>query len=196
MNRRTVSLLIASCLLPASLAWADRWPAFAEQAKIGAKEVYLNGKGIRTATLFAVKVYEAAFYAPTSITQPEHAISAEGPLRLDIRYVRDFSLEDTVDAWKYQFRESSGFSPEDLKEELALLTSFQTAIRAGDVHRFDLDGTQTRFSINGIEKGKIEGEKFRKAFLTIFFGKNPPTRELQRALLKGRATLDEKLTSR
>jgi hypothetical protein len=149
------------------------------------KTLLLNGIGTRTATLFAIKVYHAAFYSDRSIKNLDDALTAPNPKRLDIRYVRDFDLKETSDAWVFQFHESAGIEPPALEREIKELVSFQKAIRKGDVHRFDFEDGKTIFSINDERRGEIEGAPFQKALLTLFFGPNPPTKDLQRGLTRG-----------
>jgi hypothetical protein len=158
---------------------------FPERAKVVGKELSLNGVGTRTATLFAIRVYHAAFYSDRSIATLEDALRAPNPKRLDIRYVRDFDLKDTQNAWKYQFRESAGIEPGDLSAELEALVALQRPIAKGDVQRFDFEDGKTVFSINDEKRGEISGTAFQKALLTIFFGPNPPTRDLQKGLTRG-----------
>ncbi len=164
---------------------APKADSFPERVKIVGKELSLNGVGTRTATLFAIKVYHAAFYADRSIASLPDALAAPNPKRLEIRYVRDFDLRETCDAWRYQFRESAGIKEGELAPEIAALVSFQRAIKDGDVQRFDFQDGKTTFSIGDEKRGEIPGAAFQRALLTIFFGPNPPTRDLQKGLTRG-----------
>ncbi len=156
-----------------------------DQLSLKGKTLLLNGLGERTATLFSIRVYDAAFYNPVPITSDSEVWSSAFPKRLEIRYVRAFSLEETKEAWVYQFKESSGMEESVYAEGLKLLNSWQKAIEKNDIHRFDLNEDGTAFYINGELKGSIPGTKFRDAFLKIFFGQNPPTKSLKKALLAG-----------
>lgn len=159
-------------------------PAPAPFVTIGGTTIPLHGEGIRKATLFAVKIYQAAFYCAEKITTLQEAIINPEPKRLEFRYFRDFSLEDTVIAWKYQFRESSGMKPGALASEMSLLASFLKPIQEGDLQEFVLLGENTTFLINGVKQGEIPGAQFQKALLTVFLGPNPPTKELRAGLLR------------
>lgn len=167
------------------IAASPEYDRFEEAARVGGATLPLHGQGTRKATLFAVEVYHAAFYAPSGTRTLAEVLTAPRPLRLDIRYVRDFDLSDTNDAWVYQFRESSGRKPEEIAEDLRQLISFQKEIKKGDLHRFDFERGKTVFYINDDRRGEIAGDRFQTALLTIFFGSNPPTKELQRGLLAG-----------
>jgi hypothetical protein len=192
LKRNSGSALVLGILFAAVFAMAAshasenvRADFFPERIKVDGKELSLNGIGTRTATLFAVKVYHAAFYADRSIASLQDALAAPIPMRLDIRYVRDFDLKQTTEAWRYQFHESGGVKDGILTKEIDALVGFQKPIKDGDVQRFDLENGKTAFYINDEKRGEITGEPFQKALLTIFFGPNPPTRDLQKGLTRG-----------
>lgn len=179
MNRIFLSLALLVCA-----ACAVELPAPASTITVDGASIPLQGEGIRKDTLFAVKIYQAALYSSKVVTTLGEALSDPGPKRLEFRYYRDFSLEETVKAWRYQFRESSGLKPEELESEMALLASFQKPIHERDTQAFLLRDETTIFSINGVEVGEISGAKFQKALLTVFLGPNPPTKELRAGLLR------------
>ncbi len=189
------SLLISVLLvLPVLVAHAGNAPkgiesaetlGFPERVKTFGQETPLHGFGTRKATLFGIKVYHAAFYSTKTLKSLAEVLADTDPKRLDIRYVRDFGLEDTNEAWRYQFKESAGADLKEIAPEIEKLISFQKPIHDGDVQRFEFrDGTVT-FSINDEKRGEIRSKKFEAALLTIFFGPNPPTKELQRGLFRG-----------
>ncbi len=187
MHRLAKGLILSTLALAALSVGASSLPydRFEEVARLDGATLPLHGQGTRKATLFAVEVYHAAFYAPAGTKTLAQVLTSPRPLRLDIRYVRDFDLSDTNEAWVYQFRESSGRKPEEIAEDLRQLLSFQKEIRKGDLHRFDFEAGKTVFYINEERRGEITGDRFQTALLTIFFGPNPPTKELQRGLLAG-----------
>jgi hypothetical protein len=157
--------------------------AFSEKLTIKGSELLLNGKGSRKATLFAIKVYDAAFYNPTPAKTEEQVLASAFPKSLHIRYVRDFDLEKTKEAWKYQFKESALIPENEYIDGLQKLISFQKPIQEGTLHRFDIQKEKVTFYINEDAQGEISGEGFQKALLNVFFSKNPPTKELKKGLL-------------
>ena len=156
---------------------------FPEKITAEGKELILNGTGARKATLFAIKVYDAAFYNPTKVKTEEGVTASGFPKRLVFRYVRDFDLEKTKEAWNYQFKESSGLPAESYAEGLKKLVSYQKPIKDGTTHRFDIQKDKVVFLIDDVSQGEILGENFQKALLNIFFSKNPPTKDLKKGLL-------------
>jgi hypothetical protein len=165
---------------------------FPERIRIASKELKLNGVGTRTATLFAVKVYRAAFYADRSIASLPDALGAPNPKALEIRYLRDFTLRETRDAWRFQFRESAGLKEGELRDPIEAFIEMQRPIAENDVQRLDFLDGRTIFSIDGKPRGEIPGADFQRAVLTVFFGPNPPTEDLKKGLTRGiRETTEE-----
>lgn len=158
-------------------------PPFPEEVKIGSESIPLHGWGVRTATLFGFRVYEAAFYNASTVQNATEVIESRYPKRIEIRYLRDVSLPDVKKAWEYQFKDSVPENFEGIKTSIELLNSWQAAIREGDTHRFDIYLNEVRFAINGEEKGSISGTTFRDSVILLFFGEKPPTKDLKRGLL-------------
>ncbi len=162
--------------------------SFPNECEVAGSKIKLHGTGTRKATLFAIKVYHAAYYSSKNTPSLEDVLKDSGPKRLDIKYLRDFGLDDTNEAWNYQFKESSGFELKTIRTELDQLISYQKAIKEGDTQRFEFHSDRVVFFINGEKRGEIVGKNFQAALLTIFFGPNPPTQELQKGLYRGIAS--------
>ena len=175
----------AKAVNPPGVSDATASLGFPEKVKTFGQETPLHGFGTRKATLFGIKVYHAAFYSTKNLKSLAEVLADTDPKRLDIRYVRDFGLEDTNEAWKYQFKESAGANLREIAPEIEKLISFQKPIHEGDVQRFEFRDGMVTFSINDEKRGEIRSKKFEEALLTIFFGPNPPTKELQRGLFRG-----------
>jgi len=189
-TRKILTILILIAVTPLSgKAFANRSGgegfSFPEHVIAEGKPLSLNGVGTRTATLFAIKVYHAAFYSSRSIASLPDALSAPNPKRLEIRYLRDFNEKDSKEAWRYQFRESGGIKDGDLKPEIDQLVSLQHAIKENDIQRFDFEAGKTTFYLGDEKLGEIPGTPFQTAMLTIFFGPHPPTRDLQKGMMRG-----------
>ncbi|RYZ77283.1 MAG: hypothetical protein EOP04_31205 [Proteobacteria bacterium] len=187
MTGKLLSLVTSFAFLLNSGISLAKAPDFPKNAKVGDQTLLLNGAGTRTATFLAIKVYDMAFYNPVLISKDTEVFSSAFPKKLEIRYRRDFSVEDTRKAWNYQFKDSSGTPEPEYADGLKQLVSYQEAIKKGDVQSFELDDSGSRFYFNQALKGTIPGKPFRDALLKIFFGSNPPTRDLKDDLLKERS---------
>lgn len=143
------------------------------------QETPLHGHGLRTATLLRIKIYVLAFYSQNLNSRP---------MCFHITYLKNFSDKDVDRAWDYQFKESGEHSYPLLKDHLVELKKYFGEISGERKQTIALVGDTTRFYENGKLKGEIKSEDFQKNFLSIWFGKNPPTEELQEALLKKPST--------
>jgi len=137
----------------------------------------LQGSGVRTATIFKIKIYELGIYS-------KHPNFYDRPACYEITYFRDFDHEDVVKAWNYQFKESSEYAYPDSSNDLIKLKSFFSKIAGQRKHTFTLIKDTTRIYENGVLKGEIKGKDFQKSFISIWTGKNPPTEQLQKELFK------------
>lgn len=148
------------------------------------KELPLQGFGIRKATIFGIKVYVLAYYSEFPLTKISDPNLEKRPICLDIHYLRDFDNKDVDRAWEFQFKESSSYPYEELKQHLVQIKDFFGEIKGERLQAFSLNEEDTQFYENGTLKGTIKDKRFQKNFLHIFFGEKPPTEELRNQLLK------------
>ena len=150
-------------------------------------ELPLQAAGLRDATIFNIRVYVLAMYSPTLLPGGLTDQNIEKrPMCFEVHYMRDVEKAKVDEAWEFQFKDSSEYPYPDLKRHITLLQQFFGKIEAGKgVHLFELTENSTKVYENGEYKGEIPGKEFGKNFLSVFFGKNPPTKKLKNALLKG-----------
>ncbi len=148
-----------------------------DSLKCGDKTLTLQSAGLRTATIFNIRVYVVAIYGSSKGT-------TERPQCFEITYLRDVDNQDADKAWAFQFKESSEHLYPELQDHIKMLQDSFGDIQGERKHLFALLSGETQLSENGILKGKILGDDFQKNFLTIWFGKKPPTKEVQTQLLK------------
>lgn len=139
------------------------------------QEVPLHGFGLRTATLLKIKIYVLAFYSQDLTSRPQC---------FHITYLKVFSDKDVDRAWDYQFEESAEHRYPEFKTHLETLKKAFGEIKGDRTQTITLSAESTKLYENGKLQGEIKGLDFQKTFLSIWFGKNPPTEELKKALLK------------
>lgn len=154
-----------------------------ETVIVAGKTLSLNGAGLRRATVFNVKVWVGAFYAPAPIKDEGGALASAGPLRFDFHFVRKIGQARGAEAWRWQFSESNQHAYDGLKEDVETLAGAFGPIDSGTVQTVTFLGEDTAVSEDGVEKSRILGRDFQKAFLSVFFGPKPPMESLKRALL-------------
>lgn len=153
----------------------------------GGVELPLVAAGLRDATIFNIRVYVLAMYAPTVVTSLKDPNIAKRPMCFEVHYLRDVEKKKVDEAWEYQFKESSEFAYPKLKDDIRLLQKFFGEIEAKKgVHLFELLEDTTKVYETGVYKGEIPGKEFSKNFISLFYGSNPPTKKLREALMKGK----------
>lgn len=184
IRKALVFLLLAG---PVSAAEVDG-VKLRDSMTCGGAELPLQAAGLRSATIFGIRVYVLAMYSPSQLPGGLKDPNIDKrPMCFEVHYLRDVEKEKVDQAWEYQFDESSEYPYPQLKEHIKLLQKFFGKIKANKgVHLFELTETGTRVFENGELKGEIPGKEFGKNFLSVFFGKNPPTKDLKEALLKGK----------
>jgi len=157
---------------------------FPDERECVQDKVPLQGVALRKATIFGIKVYAFAYYSKNPIKNPESTAFNERPICMEVVYLRDFSDKDVNRAWDYQFKESSQFPYDELKKDIENVKLFFGEINGERKESFILTKDKTIFLENSKQVGEIEGINFQKNFLSIWFGKNPPTKEFQKELLQ------------
>lgn len=157
--------------------------------RVGGKELQLNGTGLRSA--FILKGYVAALYLPEKARNATVVLGGHGPMRLQIRPLREVAPDTFIKALNDGLRENhSEIQLQRLSDRMLQLRQTMEQMgtaRKGDVINFDFspDGG-TMVAINGTPRGKpIPGEDFYQAVLRVFLGDHPVDRELKRGLLGG-----------
>jgi hypothetical protein len=148
------------------------------------KKLPLSGVGLRTATFLKIKVFVLAIYAPERIKNGRGSELHQRPLCFEVTYLRDFDNKEVNNAWDFQFKESAQHSYPSLKGDIEKLKEYFGEIKGSRKQSFILSVETTKMHENGQYKGEIKGLDFQKSFLSIWFGSNPPTKELQRSILK------------
>lgn len=175
---------IISGLLLINMVWAKKIAdtKIPDERLCGGKTLPLQGAGLRTATFLNIKVYVVAYYAADKVKKGEDANSKSRPICYEVTYLRDVDDEDVDKAWKFTFKESSEFPYSALDAHVKLLQDYLGEIKGERKHLFEMVEGKTILHENGKVKGEIPGVEFQKNFFSIWYGKNPPTEEVQEEL--------------
>ncbi len=189
-----IALSVRKACLVLTLLMSSAFAAELEGIKLRDKmpcagvELPLQAAGLRAATIFNIRVYVLAMYTPSLLPAGLKDPNIDKrPMCFEVHYMRDVEKAKVDEAWEFQFKESSEYPYPALKEHITLLQKFFGKIEANKgVHLFELTENSTKVYENGEYKGEIPGKEFGKNFLSVFFGKKPPTDELKEALIKGK----------
>jgi len=178
------SVLLAGMLAVGALATEVGGVRLEDKLAMGARELVLNGAGVRTKLVF--KVYVASLYVPQKATDLAGVLS-QGPRRIQLNLLRTLSADQLVDAL------NEGLAGNNSAAELAavkpqvdqletIMKSFKE-VKEKDVVTLDFVDGATRIGLNGEARGSIGGETFNQALTRIWLGDKPVQADLKKALL-------------
>ena len=154
-----------------------------DSATVGGQQLKLNGAGVRTK--FFMDIYIGALYLNSKTQDANAAIMAAGNKRVLMHFLySEVSQEKLVAAWNEGFENNQ--SKADMEKLQARLTAFNamfaTAVK-GDEIVIDFVMNDTSVSINGDNKGTIQGKDFQQALLKVWLGKKPADDDLKEGML-------------
>lgn len=158
-----------------------------DTTEVSGKTLELVGAGVRTKTIFRVKVYVAGLYMEEPSKDPEAIITSEQAKRMVMHFVyREVGRKKLVDGWNDGFEKNSAESLLPLKDRIDRFNSyFDGSVRRGEeIVLTYVPGKGTEVSIKGETKGIVEGKDFMEALFKIWFGKHPADRGLFDSILK------------
>lgn len=162
---------------------------FDDAARVGGKELQLNGAALRTG--FLTKGYVAALYLEEKARNAAVVLGTPGAKRLQLRILRETEPPAVVRAIRQGMR--NNHSEAQMQALAARLVQFERTLgeigtaHKGDVINLDFSPqTGTVVAINGTPRGRpIPGEDFYQALLRVFLGERPVDAGVKRGLLGG-----------
>lgn len=162
---------------------------FPDTAKVGGKELQLNGLGVRTKLIF--KVYAAGLYLQEKQTTVEDVLKTDGPRRMQLVMMRDVSSDEFGNAFMAGLNNNL-----DTKDKSKIVTQISKfgemfalldALKKGDVLDLDwIPGTGTQCYLNGKRIGEVTPDLiFFNSVLKIWLGDKPADSSLKPKLLGG-----------
>ncbi|MBI3223185.1 MAG: chalcone isomerase family protein [Nitrosomonadales bacterium] len=160
-----------------------------DRVQVENAQLVLNGAGVRSILFF--KMYVAGLYLGEKKNSAEAILADTGAKRIALHVVvGDAGTERFLKGFR------KGIENNHSEQELVALRERMNAfdqlfaaikeVKKGDVIAIDwLPGGSMRVSLNGAELGRVPGEDFYRALLSIWIGKNPVSGELKKGLLGG-----------
>ncbi len=150
------------------------------------QQLVLNGAGIRT-KLF-LKVYIGALYLAEKTNSADKLLADSAAKRMSFILLRDVSGKQILNGISEAILPNN--SEEEMKAIEARLYLFEKMfvsvpeIKKGEIVNLDfIPGQGTRVSVNGVDKGHIEGQDFHRSLLKIWVGKKPVQSSLKKSVL-------------
>lgn len=196
LRSRAAALLVMLCATTA--AGAVPAPAravemegirFDDAARVGGKELQLNGTALRAR--FLAKGYVAALYLEERARNATVILGTPGAKRLQLRMLREAEPPAFARAIRQGIRDNH--SESQVQGLSARLVQFERTLgEVGNAHKGDVINvdftpqTGTVVAINGTPRGRpIPGEDFYQAVLRVFLGDRPVDQDVKRGLLGG-----------
>jgi len=142
-----------------------------------------NGKGLRTATWFKVKVYEASLFLTKKESSADAILASSEPKRLELGFLRDVSADDIQKAWKDSFEKNCKADCEADAVKLSQIKAMVASVKDGEKMSFELNAQGVTPSIGGKTVAPILSPSFSRNFLAIWLGEHPPSESLKQGLL-------------
>lgn len=157
--------------------------SFPRHVTVSGSDLTLNGLGVRKATFLKINVYVAAYYVTQPAHDPKPLIESDTPQQLTLQFVRNVGVDDLRKAFVEGF-ERAGVA--GLGERVARLNAWMTDMKTGQHLSFvRLPHSGVQISVNGVQRGIIEGADFSRALISIWLGPVPPNPELKTGMLGG-----------
>ena len=169
-----ISLLLSLLLATGTAAAQEatcRDLSFPRHLQVGGSDLTLNGLGVRKATFLKVNVYVAALYVIQPTHDPKPLIDSDTPQQLTLQFVRNVGVDDLRKAFVEDFERQDVGHTAALKDRVARLNSWMSDMKTGQRLSFvRLPHSGIQVSVNGVQKGLIEGDDFSRALITIWLG--------------------------
>ncbi|WP_373501784.1 chalcone isomerase family protein [Desulfococcus sp.] len=155
---------------------------FGAVREVNGKPVSLKGAGVIT-YLGIFKLSVAAFYLPKGI--PADLALTDVPRRLELEYLHAIKKEDFAESTRVWIRKNTSETAfERLGPEIERFNRLYENVSPGDRYTLAYDpAVGTTLSLNGEEKGTVEGAEFSAALFSIWIGKTPLSDKLRAGLL-------------
>jgi hypothetical protein len=178
-------VLIVMLVMPFAGAVEIQGVKVPPSVEVDGQSLALNGAGLRTFSLLMVpiKIYVAAFYAPTPLKSGAEVLASPGPLEFSFTFLRAVSAPDVAKAWSSQFAASVSSTYSGYEKDRDAFVGMFGSLQQGGVQAVRFVGTDTLVFDQGVLKGTIAGRNFQRAFLSMWFGSNPVSADLKAALL-------------
>ncbi len=148
---------------------------------VGDVQLSCNGVGLRTKTVFRVRVYAAALYLHEASSDPKKIIASQQPRALLLHFLRDVAGEDLRESIRIQFRKLKNYSA--LEERIDSLCSRLPDMKKGQQIRLIADQQQLVMFVDQAQQVTISGQDFCNAVFEIYLGGTPVEPQLRKALL-------------
>lgn len=187
MTRRLAALAVCGLLMLAGpgraasiagLSLPDTYP-------LAGQTLVLNGLGIRTLTIFRVKVYVAALYVTQRSRDARAILASPTPKVVLMRFLHAASKADVEKQYREGEAQNCGngeCAPSD-KDDFERLIAATPGAAVGDTLAYMFTQRGVRVSFNNNQVGDFANPDLALRILAGFIGDRPPSEDLKARLL-------------
>jgi hypothetical protein len=187
INKHGFGILLWLLAMTAAQAAEIAGVKLEDRTRVGARELLLNGAGVRTRAIF--KVYVGGLYLTEKKSSAAEVLALPGPKRVSLSLLRDLSSQQITDALIDGIKNSQ--NPQEMEalqprvDELAAILKSIGDAKSGSAITLDyLPEAGTQVTYNGAPKGSpIAGEALYRALLRVWLGDKPVDADLKKAML-------------
>jgi hypothetical protein len=145
----------------------------------------LNGIGLRTLTIFNIRIYVAGLYLSRPNHDAQQILASPGPKVILLKFIHAGSKERVEKQYRVgeeQNCRNGGCDPSDRKD-FERLVAAAPAVNPGDTSTFVFTENRVRVLANDRVIGDFADRDLAYQLLAGFIGDHPPSQELRRQLL-------------
>ena len=178
------SLLLCVALVAAPAVAKEKFGVkVPDTMDVGGKTLKLNGMGMRTKTIFKVKVYVGSLYLENTSTDVAKILAADEPRFVSMTMLRNLDKKVVGEAIQAGFEKNAGAQLAALKERMDKLIGSLTEFKEGQVMAITyVPGTGTTVKGPSSEL-TLPGKDFADALFSVWLGKSPVDEDLKKGML-------------
>ena len=160
--------------------------SFPDAIEVDGQRLSLQGAGLCEWGFLGIDLYRAALYVERPLQTADEAMTKDQRMVIHLDFVRELTKDQLCAAWRGSVEVNAKGDAHDHGPALQRLCDSMRNVDDGDRYTFALtpdDGM--RVLHNDAECAHIADEAFRRLFVKLYLGPNPPTKSLRKAMLGG-----------
>ncbi len=194
---QAAAFLLACCLLAGlcSAVAAARTLAgvtLPDSYPVDGRSLPLNGMGLRTLTIFDVRVYVAGLYLTQPSQDAQAILASPGPKVILLQFLHAGTKQEIEEEYRKgeKLNCGDGGCPASDQADFERLVAAAPAVKVGDTSTYIFTSAGVRVLANDRVIGTFANKDMAYRLLAGFIGERPPSRDLRSALLGSRAQTD------
>lgn len=183
---RSLFAVLISCWLVSNADAADLdGVSLPDSYTVNGQPLVLNGIGLRTLTIFAVKAYVAGLYLPQPNHDAQQILASPGAKVLLLKFVHGASKARVEKQYRAgeEVNCGSGGCDQSDQADFERLVAAAPAVNAGDTSTYIFTDKGFQVFANDRLIGEFANKDLAYHLLSGFIGNHPPSQELRRQLL-------------